>query len=94
MFVHPILMICYSSADRHRCHYIRRQHEGIVQGVKNVFMILYLRFVSLCIIVKFKYNLLYKNLATHIVMFGFLTLEHGTDRLSRNVFKTLPLFVA
>lgn len=40
------------------------------------------------------YNLLHKNDATHIVIFGFLTLEDGTDRLDRNVGKKLPLFAA
>jgi hypothetical protein len=40
------------------------------------------------------YNLLYKNDATHIVIFGFLNLEDDTDKLSRNVGKELPLFTA
>jgi hypothetical protein len=37
-------------------------------------------------------NLLHKNDATHIVVFGFLTLEDGTDRLSLNAVNKFPLF--
>jgi hypothetical protein len=40
------------------------------------------------------YNLLHKNDATRIVIFGFLTLEDGTDRLSLNAVKKFPLFAA
>jgi hypothetical protein len=40
------------------------------------------------------YNLLHKKDATYIVIFGFLTLEDGIDRLPRNVGKKLPLFAA